>query len=218
MDDTFVGFGSSQISNVGAFMLYSTGSRSLTAGAIQAIRHDSTGDVVWYFDGNGNARQASVTGIVIDTSSVGIVIDVTHASVSGLVFKDNSYGLVLVSGGSGSLTWRTKTATPGSNTTSLTFSQLSAEPTLFMCGISDNVASNIVRRVNVLTKWNALYYGSNFYKALGASSPSTVVYTNYGQSYSNGSLTLTSPSYQNNGYFASGSTYTLAYLTASDIS
>ena len=219
LDDTFMAFGSSAITNVGAFFLYSRYARSLTSGTIVAIRHDSTGDVVWYVDGNGNARMASVTGIVIDTSVGGVVIDVTHASVSGLVFKDDGYGLVLVSGGSGSLTWRTKALTvSGSNTTQLQYSQLAGEPALFVCGISDNVASATSRKIQTISKWNAVFYGAAFYKGFGASTPSGVYQTNYTQSYSNGTLTLTSPSGQNNGYFANGATYTLAYLTSADIS
>lgn len=219
LDDTFISFGISQVTNIGAFILYRTGNMSATSGAIQAILHDSTGDTVWYVDGNGNARKTSVTGIVLDTQYGGVIVDVTHASISGLVYKDANYGLILVSGGSGSLTWRTKTLTPStSNTLSIAFTQLEAEPALFMCGIGDNVASAVSRKVQTIQKWSTVFCGTNFYKGFGASTPNTQYFTTFTQSYSNGTLTLTSPSGQQNGYFTNGVTHTLAYLTAADIS
>lgn len=216
-DDTFLGFGNTPTTNPGAFILYSRAARNPTAGTVMAIRHDSTGDVVFYFDGSGNACQASVTGIVIDTQAASIVVDVTHASIS-LVFPDTSYGMIYAYGGTGNLTWRTSTTTPGSNATSVSFFSLDGEPVLYFVGLNGTTSVTTSHRVQTVAKWNVLNYASNFYKSAFGNTINTQVKTNFVHNFTSNVLVIQSDGGTAGGYFTNANSYTLAYLIASDIS
>ena len=115
--------------------------------------------------------------------------------------------------GSSGATVRIVEVTPSSNSTSVNFT-VSKQPTIFSVMAMEDVSVSSTRYItsvdydgNTILSQSA--YGSTM-------STTRKVYYNSGaitQSYSNGTLTLTSSSTSTGGYFASGITYRLLYIT-----
>ena len=92
------------------------------------------------------------------------------------------------------------TATPSSRGATITFTGLQAEPLAFACYLA---AQGTISK-SYRTCSPVVYDGTtvrNFTFGVSGSSTITYTYTNCTFSYSNGSLTITSPSTGTNGYF-----------------
>lgn len=115
--------------------------------------------------------------------------------------------------GSGGATVKTAETTPSSNGTSISFT-VSKQPTIFSVMALENITSATTRKIV-----NIDYDGSTIKSQTAYSTSSYSAGTIYyydsaiSQSYSNGTLTLTSSSTSTGGYFASGITYRLLYIT-----
>lgn len=115
--------------------------------------------------------------------------------------------------GSSGATVYTAETTPSSNSTTINFT-VSKQPTIFSVMALENIASATTRKiVNIdydgsTIKSQTAYSTSNY-------SAGTIYYYDsaISQSYSNGTLTLTSSSTSTGGYFANGITYRLLYIT-----
>ena len=201
-----------------AWILFPTETTSNpTSGHYVAIIHDSVETRAWVYQ-NGNAAEIDASSTVTtyyNATYNNFIINVTGA------FADNGYyGLYYIYGGSGNLTFRTDTYAPGSGVTSAQYS-LSENPPVYFVGLSTSVASASYHRVQTVTKVhipNVAQFlgGSNFYT-------STLAYLESGdgqitESYSNGTLTVSTNNYNDGGYFHNPGTYTIFYLTEEDLS
>ena len=124
-------------------------------------------------------------------------------------FQPNEYKLVYTYGGSSS-DIKTSDVQVGSGATSITFTGLSAAPTYFSCIFkSDFSTSSGYQRVIVVT-----YDGTSTYGMEMDSSAKAASHWTY--SYSGDSLTITSNSTNQGGYFHQPGYYQLTYAVASD--
>ena len=120
--------------------------------------------------------------------------------------------------GSGTLTFKTSTFSPGSGVTSATFTGtgLTEVPAMYACFLESAVNSESYRRVAVYT--NSGYSGAA-QESLGVtfySSQLATTTSSFSVSYNNG-LVINSGGMNAGGYFHNPGTYTLYYLMASDI-
>lgn len=135
---------------------------------------------------------------------------------SGVTFIEEDYSIVYYYG-SGTLTFKTSTVTPGSGVTAVTFTGtgLTEIPAMYACLLETQVNSEQYRRVALYT--NSSWW--NDYKSLGLTFFSQQVAdttSSFTASYNNG-LYINSGGTNAGGYFHNPGTYTLYYLMASDI-
>lgn len=113
----------------------------------------------------------------------------------------------------GSSTVATTTETPSSNSTSIRF-DVEGEPLMFAVQWSytsgSYMSGSSTRYITSVISDGTHCYGSSVYRS--GSSGREYYYTTASFSYSNGVLTVTSPSSSTLGYFRSGYTYRLIYV------
>ena len=114
---------------------------------------------------------------------------------------------------SGASTVATTTETPSSNSTSISF-DVEGEPLMFAVQWSytsgSYMSGSSTRYITSVISDGTHCYGSSVYRS--GSSGREYYYTTASFSYSNGVLTVTSPSSSTLGYFRSGYTYRLIYV------
>ena len=119
--------------------------------------------------------------------------------------------VVNVSGGSATVD--VVTTTPSSNSTSISF-DVDGEPLMFAVQWSytsgSYMSGSSTRYITSVISDGTNCYGSSVYRS--GSSGREYFYTTASFSYSNGTLTVTSPSSSTLGYFRSGYTYRLIYV------
>ena len=104
--------------------------------------------------------------------------------------------------------------TPSANALTLTFTGLSGEPTLFSIDPIENITLGTTRSVGTVSYDGTNIVGAYLYKASTyVSATSTYSDTAYSYTYANGTLTITSDGATTGGYFVSGITYRLIYIT-----
>ena len=160
----------------------------------------------------GYITGSTKTGTAVTVSASELVSGSETKTSNGTYDVTNLAELVVnVSGGSGGgVTVASKTASTSSNATSISFSSLSGKPTSFMCMLDQQSSLGSTRYVIGVT-----YDGTTVRGTWGYSSSNTryAYYSNsyFTQSYSSGTLTITTNSSTNGGYFRSGYTYRLIY-------
>ena len=149
--------------------------------------------------------------VLIDLSqdTVSSAADIVAGKIGHL--RDGTQVTGTASGGG--CTVDVKTVTPSSNATSISFTGLSAEPKMFCVQWEYNngsyMSGSSTRYITSVCSDGEHCYGSSVYRS--GSSGREYYYTTASFSYSNGTLTITSPSSSTLGYFRSGYTYRLIY-------
>lgn len=132
---------------------------------------------------------------------------------SGKTFFGNSGDLTTGTASGGSATVDVVTTTPSSNSTSISFS-VDGEPLMFAVQWSytsgSYMSGSSTRYITSVISDGTNCYGSSVYRS--GSTGREYFYTTASYSYSNGTLTVTSPSSSTLGYFRSGYTYRLIYV------
>ena len=125
-------------------------------------------------------------------------------------------GLLGASSGKATPTVKTITVTPTFNAMSITFSGLDAEPVMFAikhkAKISLSSSSNNRYVTGIFFDGNDIAYTSIASESASIKASSTHSKYNVTQSYSNGTLTITSASATSCGYFKSNIEYELIYI------
>lgn len=104
------------------------------------------------------------------------------------------------------------TATPSSNSTSISFTGLKAEPKAFMVMLQTQLTNTSTRYVTGVMSDGTNTSGTYAYQQNTRTSGYTYVSSSYfSYTYSNGTLTVKTNSSSNGGYFKSGSSYKLIY-------
>lgn len=105
----------------------------------------------------------------------------------------------------------TTTTTPSSNSTTISFTGLAQEPKMFAVQIQSQITNSSTRTVVNVMSDGTNTYASQSYEQRSNSSGYTYYSTSFTWSYSNGTLTITSPSGTTTagGYFRSGYAYRL---------
>lgn len=153
--------------------------------------------------GGGTARFDDCSVVTASASDV--------ASGKIFVASDGTITTGTSSGGGGGNTLASTTTKVGSsNSTSISFT-VSGNPKAFMCMLDQQSSLGSTRYVIAVT-----YDGTTVRGTYGYSSSNTryAYYSNsyFTKSYSNGTLTITTNSSSNGGYFRSGYTYRLIYV------
>lgn len=125
-------------------------------------------------------------------------------------------GLLGDSGGKATPTVKTITVTPSSNTLSITFSGLDAEPVMFAINHITKISLSSTSKNRYVT---GIFFDGNHiaYTSIASESNSIMASSSHStnnvkQSYSNGTLTITSASSISCGYFKSNISYELIYV------
>lgn len=156
---------------------------------------------------NGIYNKATYNGsTLIDLSNDSVTADqVSGGKTFHLATGEQAVGTY-------SPTVETATFTPGSNSLTATFS-VSRKPVMFACNCTQSqIANSTSRAIAKVIAAGEELYGLTYYQS-GTSG--RVVYTTEATmswSYSNGTLTITSGSSSNAGYFRSGYPYVLMYI------
>lgn len=113
----------------------------------------------------------------------------------------------------GASTVATASTTPSSNSTSISFS-VSGEPIMFAVQIQASssgsyISGSSTRYITSVISDGSNAYGTSIYRS--GNSGREYYYSTVSFSYSNGTLTVTSPGSSSLGYFRSGYTYRLIY-------
>lgn len=143
----------------------------------------------------------------------------TITAPTGVVFNEGYYGISYYYG-SGTLTFKTATVTPGSGVTAVTFTgtSLTEMPVMYAAMLETQVNSESYRRVALYT--DSCYEGDAAeLESLGItffSQQVAATTSSFSVSYNNG-LYINSGGTNAGGYFHNPGTYTLYYLMASDI-
>lgn len=162
---------------------------------------------------SGYITGGTKTGTAVTVSASELVSGSQTISSNGTVDVTNLASVVVaVSGGGGSgATVKSATATGSSSSLTLQFTGLSAQPSAFAVIATASITINSTRRVTAVVSDGTHTYGCCVYKPNGNNNGT--VYTSnswYTWSYSSGSLTITSNSSSNGGYW-NASDYTLIY-------
>ena len=185
-----------------------------TGGVILSVLGDSTGNHAVYNTGSQHTYSNGFTSSYSNGT-------LTITAPSGVSFAGESWLSLIYYYGSGTLTFKTSTVTPGSGVTSVTFTGtgLTEVPAMYACFLETAVNNESYRRVACYTNScldddeaeTQLPMGVTFYSSgiLNTTSSFTV-------SYNNG-LYINSGGTNAGGYFHNPGTYTLYYLMASDV-
>lgn len=210
--------------NVGAWFLITSSSRgNLANGEIVACIGDSTGIKTYAYTSNGVAEinTPDVYLSIPDTDAVSVCFD---DQSGGYTFTNGGYKLYCLYKNAQdliyrTLTFRTATYAPASGQTSAQYS-VSENPPIYFCGLSTTVALASYHRVQTVFKrdYSNLQNltGTNFYT--GMIELITEGMNQLSESYSNGTLTISTNSSSDGGYFHNPGTYTLHYFLAEDLS
>lgn len=210
--------------NVGAWFLITSSSRgNLANGEIVACIGDSTGIKTYAYTSNGVAEISTpdVYLSIPDTDAVSVCFD---DQSGGYTFTNGGYKLYCLYKNAQDLiyrtmTFRTATYAPASGQTSAQYS-LSENPPIYFCGLSTTVPLASYHRVQTVFKrdYSNLQNltGTNFYT--GMIELITEGMNQLSESYSNGTLTISTNSSSDGGYFHNPGTYTLHYFLAEDLS
>ena len=209
--------------NVGAWFLITTSSRGNPAnGEIVACIGDSTGIKTYAYTSNG----------VAEISTPDVYLNIPDTDAVSVCFDDQSGGYTFTNGGYKlyclyknaqdliyrTLTFRTATYAPASGQTSAQYS-VSENPPIYFCGLSTTVALASYHRVQTVFKHDYSNLqnltGTNFYT--GMIELITEGMNQLSESYSNGTLTISTNSSSDGGYFHNPGTYTLHYFLAEDL-
>ena len=210
--------------NVGAWFLITSSSRgNLANGEIVACIGDSTGIKTYAYTSNG----------VAEISTPDVYLSIPDTDAVSVCFDDQSGGYTFTNGGYKlyclyknaqdliyrTLTFRTATYAPASGQISAQYS-VSENPPIYFCGLSTTVALASYHRVETVFKrdYSNLQNltGTNFYT--GMIELITEGMNQLSESYSNGTLTISTNSSSDGGYFHNPGTYTLHYFLAEDLS
>ena len=198
-------------SEIGAYIIFADDMISNpSSGQIVAIVHDSTGTYTWAYR-NGNAEEVTTVSYTITTFTGN---GLSFARSDSNYILGTEFSIVIFYGGSGSLTFHTDTYSPGSGVTSASYS-VSENPPFYFIGLDTSVAAASYHRVQTVTKFGTFLVGTNFYT-------NTLGYLESGdgqltETYSNGTLTVSTNSYNDGGYFHNPGVYTLFYLLQEDL-
>lgn len=191
-----------------AYIVYSLATNSsLEDGSFVALLHDSSTHKAWIYS-NGNATEVDNPVNALQYSSSGHRLYLDSRSY---IFNDANYGVICIFGGEGNFTFRTASYQPPSGVVAGQFS-VDENPPLYFCGLDSSVAANQYHRVQTVVKLeDGDFCGTNFYtNTLG-------FYDDFTESYSNGTLTITSSGTNNGGYFHNPGIYTLFYALQEDL-
>jgi len=158
----------------------------------------------------GYISGGSHTGTAVTVSASELVSGDKSITANGTNIDVTNYATVSVAVPVGGCTVKTKTASTSSNATSISFTSLSAEPKAFSVMLDQQSSLGSTRYVIAVH-----YDGSTTYGTWGYSSSNTR-YAYYSSSYftwtySGGTLTVSTNSSTNGGYFRSGYSYRLIY-------
>ena len=112
-------------------------------------------------------------------------------------------------GGASSPTISTVSVTPSSNSTSISFPNLSREPKLFYVCQTGSITGDRNNRFVLTVQYDGNKIDGTYFSGEKAISYSDAYFS---KSYVNGMLTLTTSSSTNGGYFRSGVAYQLVYV------
>lgn len=209
-DDTFLAYQASGISNdIGAVIVYSTAARTPQANKVVSILYDSNGGKMSYFNSSGSAFMSS-NGVSVFLQNGGLIVDITN---TGMTFFDTNYGIIVVHGGTGSLTFRNTNTTPNSSQTQAGFT-VTAAPKLYLCALYNATAYASAHRVQTVTFMDdttPLIRATNFY-----TSNQGYYSSGFTSTLSGTTLTIASNGSNAGGWFHND-VYMLYYLTDADL-
>lgn len=189
-----------------AFIVAPSGSITQSGNTVVGCIGDSSINVGVYNTGSqsnySNAFSHSYSGTTL-----------TVTAPTGDTFGVGTYDLIYYYG-SGTLSFRNTSIQPGSGITSVTFtdSAITAMPALFGVVLETSVASATYRRVEYVGYDGTTKYARTFYN----NNPIADTSSNFTISYNNG-VSINSGGQNNGGYFHNPGTYTIYYLTSSDV-
>lgn len=154
--------------------------------------------------------------VKVNVPPVGITPSGTINITTNDTYDVTNYATAIVEvspSGPSAPTIKTLTSTPDSNSLTLSFSSLEAEPKFFSVTPTDNITLATTRYITGIEYDGTNLRTSYSYKQSSYGNSYTSYDTsNVSQSYSNGTLTLTSASTTSAGYFRSGVEYQLTYI------
>lgn len=135
---------------------------------------------------------------------------------NGMQLAENGskYELLCIYGGDGNIAFKEKTVSLQSNATSIQFTAVE-NPAFYAIALNTSIAVNSTRRIHTVVK-SKDNDGELIRLGMNAYTNNIGYYTNFNDSFSSGSLTVTSPGSGTAGYFTSGS-YTLYYVSEEDL-
>ena len=205
--------------NPTAWIIYRSQSiNSPASGAVAAILHDSSGTKVWSYTNGSAVEESDPSDIQIACEDYGgiyhfavVSTNEAHCFPAGPTY-DPSYGIICLYGGAGSIAFHTATYSPPSGVTSGQFT-VPENPPIYLVGLDTSVAAASYHRVQTVVKSYdfGILSGTNFYtNTIGN-------YTDFTETYANGTLTVASSGTNGGGYFHNPGQYTLFYLLQEDL-
>ncbi len=204
-----------------AFIIYrTTPVTTLSDNICLALIYDSSKAIAWRYTNNTVCRVENVH-VAITSYNPMFYIAFYVEDMDNLVFDSVlNYKMIAIYGHDDNLVFKTATYNPPSGTTSGQFTIPEVEnPPIYVCGLDTTVTLASYHRVETVVKVDYndidILNGTNFYtNNLG-------YYTDFTESYNNGTLTITSSGTNQGGYFHNQSNptsqYTLYYLTSDDL-
>ena len=175
--------------------------------------HDANTDFVMeYNNGNINNIPRSSSDVSVFYRNGKIFFEDDNSMQ--LAENGSKYSLLCIYGGEGNVAFKEKTVSLQSNATSIQFSAVE-NPLYYAVALNSTIAVNSTRRIHtvVSTKLND---GEPLRLGMNAYTGNVGYYNNFTDSFSSGTLTVTSPGSGTAGYFTSGS-YTVYYVTEEDL-
>ena len=212
-DDTYATFSFSEpIYNIGAFMIWRLGDTIPFDGSIVAMLHDSLGTRAWVYD-NGVISQVDMDYVTAEVESGSVVVG--YPVAAGRPYFDirsnYCYGIHVVHGGVGLLTFRTATDVGGSNDKVLRFSLPEDPP--FSCVVLNSTLT--ISSTSVLHHISPPTTGPYRQYAWVNSSSGLCSGDTTDVDYQSGELVADYTDYS--AYVMNGGTYTCYYLTQADL-
>ena len=193
----------------GAYILYKKSALSSLNqyGKCIAIIHDSSDDLMWTASSTG-VEKSEVSGVNDYYENGKIVLD--DDNTYGLAENGATYGLICIFGGTGSISFRRASATPSSDSTTISFTT-NEEPAVYFAGMNGTGTLGSTHYAYTVAANGNSINATNFYTG------NIGYYSNFTDAFSGSALTITSPGSSTGGYFKSGATYNAYYLTTSDL-
>ena len=135
---------------------------------------------------------------------------------NGMQLAENGskYSLLCIYGGEGNIAFKTKNVTLSSNATTIQFTAVE-NPLVYAVSLNTSITVNSTRRIHTVVESSA-HEGDPIHAGLNAYTSNVGYYSTFSDSFSSGTLAITSPGSGTAGYFTSG-TYTLYYLSEEDL-